>query len=194
MPNGRGDCDDSERRVFINFVKGAKLKSQELLFDYDCGQTGAVFTECRRYRYALWRTWRNLDNPRRVAFIGVNPSVANEERNDRTVARCIQFAKDWGYDGMIMLNAFAWVQTTLDMELTVEHIGVENNATIVEREKQGDLIIAAWGVLCPLWREREIADLLGKSLFCLGTSKYGRPRHPLYTKRNCKPLPFVSTA
>jgi sec-independent protein translocase protein TatC len=35
-------------------------------------------------------------------FIGLNPSTADEVKNDPTVRRCINFAITWGYGGLII--------------------------------------------------------------------------------------------
>jgi hypothetical protein len=51
------------------------------------------------------------DPLRTVAFIGLNPSTADETTDDPTVRRCVGFAKRWGYDRMVMLNAFAYRAT-----------------------------------------------------------------------------------
>jgi hypothetical protein len=34
---------------------------------------------------------------RTVAFIGLNPSTADEAKDDPTVRRCLRFAFDWGF-------------------------------------------------------------------------------------------------
>lgn len=44
-------------------------------------------------------------------FIGLNPSTADESKDDPTIRRCIRFAKDWGYGGLLMMNAFAFRAT-----------------------------------------------------------------------------------
>jgi len=36
-------------------------------------------------------------------FIGLNPSTANEEVDDPTIRRCVNYAKDWGYGGFMMV-------------------------------------------------------------------------------------------
>ena len=42
----------------------------------------AKLSECRKYRYALWRTWD--DSKPYVMFVGLNPSTA-DENTDRKV-------------------------------------------------------------------------------------------------------------
>ncbi|GHX72979.1 hypothetical protein VCSRO16_3593 [Vibrio cholerae] len=69
----------------------------------------AELSKCRKYRYALWRTW-DSDKPFAM-FIGLNPSTADEKNDDPTLRRCINFAKSWGYGGVCMANLFAFRAT-----------------------------------------------------------------------------------
>jgi hypothetical protein len=46
-------------------------------------KSGAVFSDCRKFRYALWRMWDG-DKPL-VMIIGLNPSTADEKVNDPTI-------------------------------------------------------------------------------------------------------------
>jgi hypothetical protein len=69
-------------------------------------KTDAKFSACRKYRYALWRNW---DGSKPYAMIiGLNPSTADENENDPTITRCINFAKSWGYGGVCVTNLFAY--------------------------------------------------------------------------------------
>lgn len=67
-------------------------------------ESSARFSDCRRYRYTLTR--RFADGPT-VAFIGLNPSTADEHADDPTIRRCLGFAKRWGYGELVMLNLYA---------------------------------------------------------------------------------------
>ena len=44
-------------------------------------KTDAKFSVCRKYRYALWRNWD--DSKPFAMIIGLNPSTADENENDR---------------------------------------------------------------------------------------------------------------
>lgn len=68
-------------------------------------EKNAIFSDCRIYRYALWRRWGSGDY---AMFIGLNPSTADEANDDPTVRRCIAFAKTWGYGALCMANLFAY--------------------------------------------------------------------------------------
>ncbi len=142
----------------------------------------ATFSPCRSYRYTLGREW-DPTLPT-IVFVGLNPSTADEERDDPTIRKCIGFAKLWGYGGIVMLNLFAFRATKpADMKRAAEPIGELNRSAFIDATK-GRKVVAAWGVHGS-HRERSkellrLATFAGVSLECLGTAKDGEPRHPLY--------------
>ena len=153
---------------------------------------GALFSKDRVYRYVLWRTW----NPLRpfCMFIGLNPSTADETTNDPTVRRCIGYARDWDYGGLIMTNIFALRAT--DPRVMKSHpnpVGPKNDMYLRTLSSEAFVVIAAWGIhgyhLC---RGEEVINLLGNKLYCLGTTEKGHPKHPLYLRKNLKPIPFAT--
>ena len=69
----------------------------------------AIFSGDRRYRYLLIR--RVGTSQSRVLFIMLNPSAADEVRDDPTIRRCIGFARDWGFGLLEVVNLFALMST-----------------------------------------------------------------------------------
>ena len=51
----------------------------------------ALLSEDRKYRYLLSRAWDEAKPT--VLFIGLNPSTADEETDDPTIRKCINYAK-----------------------------------------------------------------------------------------------------
>lgn len=144
--------------------------------------SGATFSPDRRYRYKLWRTWGLSQS--RLVVIGLNPSTADESTDDPTIRRCIGFAKREGLDGLIMLNLFAFRSRDSKALLTVEGpIGPENDATI-RRHVFGDYsrVLAAWGAQRIAEKRGAAVVALCKStkFYCLGETKNGQPKHPLF--------------
>lgn len=140
--------------------------------------SGAEFSDCKKYRYTLWRRWSSGPV---VMFIGLNPSTADETNDDPTIRRCIGFAKRWGFGGMFMMNAYAFRATLpKDMKRQKDPVGPGNDAAILRVSRLANLIVGAWGVHCETSRESRVCEIVGCNVFCLGKTKGGRPRHPLY--------------
>lgn len=159
-------------------------------------EAGAEFSEFRTYRYVLWRTWDVLLHPDQVLmFIGLNPSTADESADDPTIRRCIRFAKDWGYGGLFMMNAYAFRATDpRDMKASLDPIGPGNDEALRFRASQVGMIIAAWGVHCSPGRAKVVCEAIGRPIHCLGKTKDGCPKHPLYLRADTKPELFWEPA
>lgn len=154
---------------------------------------GALFSECRYYRYALWRIWDhggfNLGNY--ISFIGLNPSTATEYKNDNTVSKCIKYSKRWGYSGMFMLNAYAFrTPYPALMKACKNPIGDENDRYIKDIANRSSKVVLAWGNDCAPDRQQEILNLINKEIFCLGINKNKSPKHPLYLKQTLDLIPY----
>lgn len=155
-------------------------------FDADCGDglvCSAVFSPDpdRTWRYQLRRVWDPLSPP--VAFVGLNPSTADERHDDPTVRRCIGFAKRWGYGGLIMTNAFAFRATApREMRAAPDPLGPDNDLHLRAVAAEAPLVVAAWGAGGVFHgRSAYLTSLLGE-LWALGLTKDGEPRHPLYVR------------
>ena len=147
------------------------------------------FSPDRRYRYTLWREWDML-NTSYLMVIGLNPSTADETRNDPTIVRCIGFAKLWGFGALCMTNLFAFRATKpIDMLAIPDPIGPENDYTLRGIAAEAGIIIAAWGNHGRfLARDDEVKRMLaGRKLECLAHNQDGSPVHPLYVPRDRKP-------
>jgi hypothetical protein len=152
----------------------------------------AEVSSCGRYRYWLRRTWASGGNGRVVCFVMLNPSTADAAVDDPTIRRCMGFARAWGYSVLTVLNLFALRATDpAELRTAVDPVGPFGNVHL-GAGKLADLVIAAWGANVPFGRDRTAVRLLtGKPLFCLGTTKAGHPRHPLYVRADQLPIPFT---
>lgn len=156
---------------------------------------GADFSPCRTWRYSLTRAW-SLSRPGKVAFIGLNPSTADETADDPTVRRCCKFARTWGYGGIYMLNIFAFRATDpRDMMQAPDPIGPDNDEHILRIANRSDLIVCAWGIHgAYLNRGAAVSKMLTQAqcrLTCLTLTAYGHPGHPLYLKGDTRPKEFA---
>ena len=149
----------------------------------------AIISKDKIYRYKLSRTWDSTKPT--ILFIGLNPSIANENVDDPTITRCINFAKDWGYGTLLMANLFAFRSTyPKEIYLIDDSIGKDNDHYLLECVKQSDLIIACWGNNGTYMNREKVITELVPNLYCLQKNKNGTPHHPLRLPRNIDPVPF----
>lgn len=151
----------------------------------------AYLSDDRLYRYSLTRDMASLTGEGTVTFIGLNPSTADATEDDPTIRRCTRFARDWGFACLKMLNLYAY-RATEPRDLfgfDGDKVGPENDCTIAKVVGGSDLIICAWGVNAPLRRADQVLGLIAAP-HCLGVTKDGAPRHPLYVKAATLPQPF----
>lgn len=148
------------------------------------------FSADKRYRYTLWRE-TGEQGESYVQFIGLNPSTADETINDPTVRRCMGFAHDWGFRWMVMTNVFAYRATDpRDMKKQVHPFGPDNARWIHETAQSADLVIAAWGVHGTWEGGDGHVRALVSNLKCLGKTKDGHPKHPLYLRRDSQLIDY----
>ncbi|WP_247950462.1 DUF1643 domain-containing protein [Streptococcus constellatus] len=149
----------------------------------------AIISKDKIYRYKLSRTWDSTKPT--ILFIGLNPSIADENVDDPTITRCINFAKDWGYGTLLMANLFAFRSTyPKDIYLIDDPIGKDNDHYLLECVTQSDLIVACWGNNGTYMNREKVIKELVPNLYCLQKNKNGTPHHPLRLPRNIDPVPF----
>lgn len=158
------------------------------------------FSEDRRFRYTLWRVW---DESKGYAqFIGLNPSTADETQDDPTVRRCIDYARRWGYGGLCMTNLFAY-RATDPKEMKAywrslqrfeqDEMFLQNISRVMRVTEGAGVVVCAWGANEPTWGDAMRQNLEdGIPLHCLKLTKDGHPSHPLYLRKDLKPIPYGS--
>ena len=125
-------------------------------------------------------------------FVGLNPSTADEIKDDPTIRRCVAFAKAWGYAGLCMANLFAFRATNpRDMMVAADPVGPENDAHLGMLGQRAGVIVAAWGVNGTHKRRAAQVRKLLPALHCLAITKGGHPSHPLYLPKTLTPVPLA---
>ncbi|MBN9889574.1 DUF1643 domain-containing protein [Salipiger abyssi] len=149
----------------------------------------ALYSPCERYRYGLERRWREGPS---LLYIMLNPSTADELRNDPTIERCQRRAVQLGFGAMRIANLFAWRATRpKDLRRATAPVGPENDALLRDWQGAAEMTLAAWGVHgAHLGRGPEMAAALGGALHHLGLTREGHPRHPLYVSYKVMPVPW----
>lgn len=163
---------------------------------------GAVSTakfggESNQYRYTLKRVW-DATKPM-ILFVMMNPSTADVDVDDPTVAKCGRLARKWGYGGLYVGNTFAYRATEQKRLLEVDDpVGPENDRYLLKMAKDSEVVIFAYGTpvdkrLRP--RGEQVAKLLrekaGVKPQVLRLSKQGVPWHPLYLPESVLPVEWT---
>lgn len=149
--------------------------------------SGAVFSDDRRYRHWLWRIW--TQSLPILIIVMFNPSNANAKKDDPTISRCCQFARAWGYGGILAINLFDLIDSD---PKAIRYLLSRN-----PRKARGDSQDAAWKFALQIAEDQEtpimvawgnLADeadlekareaLKGHRLICLGRTASGMPIHP----------------
>lgn len=156
------------------------------LFDHE------IVTEVSDYRYTLTR---RVDRghttvANTLCWVMLNPSTADETFDDPTIRRVTRFTFDHGFANLIVVNHFALRATNpkhlIDAaENGIDPIGQHNPWHIADAFDRSGAIVFAWGA----WLDNRRLRTLDLPAFCtrrrlqpwcLGTTKSGAPRHPLY--------------
>jgi hypothetical protein len=147
-------------------------------------ERGADLSDCELYRYRLTRNWSAA---RPAIFVMLNPSTADATVDDRTIGRCMSFARSWGCGGIFVLNLFAFRATNPKvMAEAADPIGPDNDGIL--RLLQNAIrfrespVVAAWGSHpMAAARAAEVYPIFG-AMKALAINKDGAPKHPLYVK------------
>lgn len=146
--------------------------------------SAAIISNCGRYRYTLHR---KIPQPIRwvkpCLFVMLNPSTADATNDDPTIRRCLGFAEREKCTELTVVNLFA-LRCTDPSGLAIDHdpVGPENDRHIQEQVARhaNGWIVAAWGAHpMAAKRSKHVFPMLG-DVYCLGRTKAGMPRHPLY--------------
>lgn len=179
-------------------------------------EKGAEISPCGRYRYKLWREWRTLEptprnrwrwfgvkdgagkeigEPKTIVFVMLNPSTATGDVDDPTIRKCVKFARREQFDRLLVVNLFAFRATSprdlMAVSPTDDPVGHRNQDALEEIEAD-DVVICAWGAHGDhLGQNETMLGWLGdRKLRCLGVTKQGHPRHPLYVRDDQPLIPF----
>lgn len=150
--------------------------------------SAAVISECNSYRYLLTR---KIAQPIRwvkpMVFVMLNPSTADSRHDDPTIRRCMGFAKREGCTDLIVVNLFALRATDpKELEIHPDPVGPSNDLylgkALASAISTNGIVVAGWGANHLAWdRISPILKRFGP-IKCLGKTKEGQPRHPLYVR------------
>jgi hypothetical protein len=158
----------------------------DVLFDEvaAAGMRGsAILSDDGLYRYRLDRIWGS--GPA-IVWVMLNPSTANGRENDPTMRRLLHFSqRDWEHGRLVVVNVFAWRSPKpAGLRQASDPIGPQNDCHIAEAIAEAATVVAAWGAGAADMADRvdQVARMLPRPALCLGSTKGGHPRHPLYVR------------
>lgn len=148
-------------------------------------KTSARISPCGKFRYCLYREGlQELPVARTLVFVMLNPSTADAVQDDPTIRRCKTFAISHGYSAIAVVNLFAYRATDpTELRQAGYPIGPDNDDYLGVMPLMYCDFVCAWGANAPTDRAVRVARQIqrdGGRLWCLGTTRAGHPRHPLY--------------
>ncbi len=146
------------------------------------------------FRYGFGRWWGAADIATTAVWVLLNPATGDTEQRRRpTLERCISRSRDAGYTGVVIVNLFALRDTNpRNLRTAPDAVGPANDEALRVLTTAGAQTIAAWGAHGRLrGRSGQVARLLDSPM-CLGTTKRGEPRHPLYVAKDAPLVPWLT--
>ncbi len=156
---------------------------------YETGS--AIFNN--RWRYNLTR--ESSFSRLKCTFVMLNPSTATATEDDATTIRVCRLVMGLGFGRYEAVNLFALVSSDpRDLRDCVDPVGPSNDEYITRACKDADKIVVAWGNGGRyLDRDSVVLAMLSQySLWCLGLTKLGCPRFPLYLSKSTPLRKFES--
>ena len=144
------------------------------------------------YRYAFGRWWADPDVGTTDVWVLLNPATGDTERRRRpTLDRCIARSRAAGRSGLLIVNLFAHRHTDpKTLRNAADPVGSANDDVLQTLTATAPRTIAAWGSHgSPHGRSHAVGPLLDRPL-CLGTTRHGEPRHPLYVAGDAALVPW----
>lgn len=155
----------------------------------------AEISPCGQYRYTLKRSPLSPYPDRGTAvFCMLNPSTADATTDDPTIRRCRGFADYWGCNGIVVVNLYALRSTDpRGLWNHADPVGPDNDFWLRSVARDCGTVVCAWGANARPDRVRQVVELLrsvGAQIRCLGQTKDGAPRHPLYIRADQQLVPW----
>jgi len=161
-------------------------------------------SSCRRYRWSLYL--EIYDCSREIIFVGLNPSLSDDQYTDNTTKKIINIAKNNNYGKIKIINLFGLISSSPKNLIShFDPIGNKNNHVINKSLKYWSKNIdcnlwIAWGnngkylnrnqyflkTLKPYIRSKKILFDKIRGPLHIKKTKTLNPIHPLYCSNNSK--------
>lgn len=163
-------------------------------------ETSAHLSRDEKFRYYFSATWH--DQLPRALVLMLNPSKGRAGQDDATLRRLIYFMIGWKFGGFSVLNLAALVSTDpKKLGVCADPIGIANGRYFREQSAGLSLtspVVCAWGARLEDLRLRSAEKIIDqmaafgdRPLHCVGLTKDGHPKHPLYLPKTATLQPFT---
>ena len=145
----------------------------------------AEFSIDKKERYSLKREWDKSKN--KILYIMLNPSKADDKKDDPTIRRLVNFTKKFNYGGFLVGNIFTTITPNPKEIDKSKGISGRNLEELLKLINTVDQIVYAWGNTN---EEPQLLKELVLSPKCFGKNFNGTPKHPLYLPKNSKLIDY----
>lgn len=151
------------------------------------------YSDDGEYRWWYERRWGAGES---LCWVGLNPSTGDTTGRPRpTLRKVVERARGWGLEAVIVVNLFSF-RATDPRELAAlagkrDIVGDRTDEVIRETNARAARTLAAWGAGGSLLARVAVVSAMLTNPLCLGTTKHGEPRHPLYVRTDAKALPYA---
>lgn len=152
-----------------------------------------AYSDDRRYRWWYERRW---DDGPAMCWVGLNPSTGDTSGRPRpTLNKVVRRAQEAELSAVIVVNLFSWRATDpADLVVaskSVDIVGARTDETIAWANAESAVTLLAWGGRGALQgRGMDVAHLVDGA-HCLGLTRNGQPRHPLYVRSTVPLVPYA---
>ena len=139
----------------------------------------------KKERYSLKREWDKSKN--KILYIMLNPSLADDNNDDPTIRRLINFSKKFNYGGFLVGNIYSTISPNPKEVDKSDGISDKNLVELLKLINQVEEIVYAWGNNA---YEPELLKDLVSNPKCFGKNLNGSPKHPLYLPKNIQLISY----
>ena len=172
-------------------INGLRISNKGTVMHRHTDTGDALFSPHLKYRYVLRRSVPRalgITEESAVAFVMLNPSVADERQDDPTIRRCVDYASRWGHSELYVVNLFAFRSTDPSgLYDESDPIGPLNDDYIRSVAELCDSVVMAWGAHgAHMERSTRVRAMLHEITrpYYLTLTKDGEPGHPLRLRRD----------
>ena len=139
----------------------------------------------KKERYSLKREWDKSKN--KILYIMLNPSLADDNNDDPTIRRLINYSKKFNYGGFLVGNIYSTISPNPKGVDKSDGISDKNLVELLKLINQVEEIVYAWGNNA--YEPEFLKDLVSNPK-CFGKNLNGSPKHPLYLPKNIQLISY----